>query len=173
MKNDSITLRPLWLNHIERYSDRLRPRLYAALISYLRNGTPVPEKLLPHLGIIIDLIEAEKGEGTTDTVSSPGQDTHKSLTSNIPAPPAQELEYFRTFTEDCARRCCEEYKIDRDTFIATARAILNSWQNPLSPGGPVRHKDENDFWAHMIQAVHHEFTVTRRITIQRRQLVNT
>ncbi|MDE6300379.1 MAG: hypothetical protein K2M19_01505 [Muribaculaceae bacterium] len=61
MKNSAVTLKPLWINHIERFSDRMRPRLYAALIAYLYRGTPVPEKLMPHLGIILDLIEEEFG----------------------------------------------------------------------------------------------------------------
>ncbi|MDE6301160.1 MAG: hypothetical protein K2M19_05550 [Muribaculaceae bacterium] len=55
-----LVLDALWLDHIERFSERLRARLYAALISYLRHGIPVPEKYMPYLGIIVDHI-AEAG----------------------------------------------------------------------------------------------------------------
>ncbi|MDE6300923.1 MAG: hypothetical protein K2M19_04335 [Muribaculaceae bacterium] len=73
MKNAALTLQPLWINHIERFSERMRPRLYGALIAFLLHGTPIPEKLLPYLGIILDLIEAETGVApeTSETSDSP------------------------------------------------------------------------------------------------------
>ena len=43
----NITLDEMWVRHIERFSDRLRGRLYAALIAYINAGTEIPEKLMP------------------------------------------------------------------------------------------------------------------------------
>ncbi|MDE6300988.1 MAG: hypothetical protein K2M19_04670 [Muribaculaceae bacterium] len=88
MKNYTLTLRPLWINHIERFSERMRPRLYGALISYLLHGTPIPERLMPYLGIIIDLIEAEKGE-TSDRSDAPdcSEPSDVSILRNSPQTP--------------------------------------------------------------------------------------
>ncbi|MDE6300478.1 MAG: hypothetical protein K2M19_02015 [Muribaculaceae bacterium] len=156
MNNTTITLRTLWIRHIERFPERMRPRLYGALIAFLLHGTPIPEKLMPYLGIILDLIEAEKRDTTGNSDSSDS--------SGCPvAPPAEELEYLRSFTEDCAPRYCENYDIDSDTFKTIVRNIFDYWQQPLSGREPVRHKNEDDFWKHMSSAVYNELAVTRRI----------
>ncbi|MDE6300281.1 MAG: hypothetical protein K2M19_01010 [Muribaculaceae bacterium] len=159
MKDTALTLNPLWINHIERFSERMRPRLYGALIAFLLHGTPIPEKLMPYLGIILDLMEAENGV-IREKAEDP--DNPECLPSLIPAPPAEELEYLRTFTEECARRCCDDYKIDKETFASATRSIFDHWQRAELHGAPIRHKDENDFWEHMARAVHYEFKITRR-----------
>ncbi|MDE6300142.1 MAG: hypothetical protein K2M19_00310 [Muribaculaceae bacterium] len=162
MKNPSVTLQPLWINHIERFSERMRPRLYGALIAFLLHGTPIPEKLLPYLGIILDLIEAETGVHTDTAEVSENSETAVCLPAAVPEPPARELEYLHTFTEACSRRFCEEFKIDRATFDKTARAIVDYWQLATVHGAPIRHASEDEFWAHIANALHYEFAVSRQ-----------
>ena len=55
----NITLDEMWVRHIERFSERMRGRLYAALIAYINAGTEIPENLMPYLGIILDLMEQQ------------------------------------------------------------------------------------------------------------------
>ncbi|MDE6300672.1 MAG: hypothetical protein K2M19_03035 [Muribaculaceae bacterium] len=78
MTNSTLLLQPLWINHIERFPERMRPRLYGALIAFLLHGTPIPEKLLPYLGIIVDLMELE---GICPAVST---ETPASTCTNAP-----------------------------------------------------------------------------------------
>ena len=42
-----IVLQEMWVRHINRFSERMRGRLYAALIAYMTEGTEIPEKLMP------------------------------------------------------------------------------------------------------------------------------
>ncbi|MDE6301468.1 MAG: hypothetical protein K2M19_07100 [Muribaculaceae bacterium] len=86
MNNTAITLRPLWINHIERFSERMRPRLYGALIAFLLHGTPIPEKMLPYLGIILDLIEAEGDQvaGNKSGDSNQAETTANSASDVLP-----------------------------------------------------------------------------------------
>ena len=72
-----LTIKELWVRHIERFSDRLRGRLYAALIAYLYNGTEIPEKLMPYLGIILDLM-AQEGITPAHPVAEPVDNTSES-----------------------------------------------------------------------------------------------
>ncbi len=163
MTNSTITLQPLWINHIERFPERMRPRLYGALIAFLLHGTPIPEKLLPHLGIILDLIDAEKGVPADNSTTS---EALPAPATAIPEPPAQELEYLRSFTKACSRRFCLQYNIDRETFDRAARAIVDYWQIASLHDGPIRHASEDEFWVDIANAMQYEFAVTRRFSNQ-------
>ncbi|MDE6301826.1 MAG: hypothetical protein K2M19_08935 [Muribaculaceae bacterium] len=161
MTNSTLTLQPLWINHIERFPERMRPRLYGALIAFLLHGTPIPEKLLPYLGIILDLIDAEKADSPDN--SKPSEALPAPATA-IPEPPAQELEYLQAFTKACSRRFCLQYKIDRETFDRAARAIVDYWQIASLHDGPIRHASEEDFWVHIANAMQYEFAISRQFT---------
>ena len=163
MTSPTLTLQPLWINHIERFPERMRPRLYGALSAFLLHRTPIPEKLLPYLGIILDLMGVENEDIHDKTENETLSDSSHCLPTLVPDIPAEELEYLSTFTTECARRYCDKFNIDRETFETTVRNIFDHWQKPHGSGDAIRHKDEDDFWQHMSSAVYYEFTVTQRI----------
>ena len=135
-----IILQDLWVRHIERFSERMRGRLYAALIAYLTKGTEIPEKLLPHLGIILDLIEQE---GITPAPA----DTPA-------AADPKELEYLQEFMNDSAPGFSRRYKISPDDLERIINSQFAYWQEPTPHGGqPLRHKDADHFWHRMSWAL--------------------
>ena len=108
-------------------------------------------------------MEEEKGDVHDKTENELVSDSSECLPTLISDIPAEELEYLRTYTTDCAQRYCDKFNIGRETFETTVRNIFDHWQKPHGTGSAIRHKDEDDFWQHMSSAVYYEFTVTQRI----------
>lgn len=136
-----LTLKSLWIKHIERFSDRLRPRLYDALIGYLLYGTPIPEKLMPFLGILLDLMEIDGDKPMKTYEASPAE---KQLLE----------EYKKGFAEGIMAA----YKIDYETFEAACDEILACWYRP-NRGGHTRpdHADIVEFARDMSGAFYDRF----------------
>ncbi len=140
-----ITLDDMWVRHIERFSERMRGRLYAALIAYLNNGTEIPDKLMPYLGIILDLIEQE---GIT-----PAQPAAK------PPVDAAEQAYLQQFMEENAPGYARRYEIEPEALKHIIDDLFAYWQEPTPHGGrPLRHRDADHFWSQMSYALHLELT---------------
>ncbi len=141
----NITLDEMWVRHIERFSDRLRGRLYAALIAYINAGTEIPEKLMPYLGIILDLMQQQ---GIT-----PGQPAEK------PQADTNEVAYLQQFMEESAPGYSRRYEIEPDALKHVIDELFAYWQEPTPHGGrPLRHRDADHFWSDMSSALHLELT---------------
>ncbi|MDE7467290.1 MAG: hypothetical protein K2M61_02935 [Muribaculaceae bacterium] len=141
----TIVLEDMWVRHIERFSERLRGRLYAALIAYLNAGTEIPENLMPYIGIILDLMEQQG--------IKPGQSAEQ--------PPVDQSEqaYLRQFMEESAPGYVHRYEIESQDLDQVVNSIYAYWQEPTPHGGhPLRHRDADHFWERMSQALQLELT---------------
>lgn len=142
----NIVLQEMWVRHIERFSERLRGRLYAALIAYLVKGTEIPENLMPYLGIILDLM-AQQG-------ITPGQSPEK------PPVDAAEHAYLQQFIEENAPGYVSRYEIDAPALQRVITSIFDYWQEPTPHGGhALRHRDADHFWERMSDALHRELSL--------------
>ena len=138
-----IVLQEMWVRHINRFSERMRGRLYAALIAYMTEGTEIPEKLMPYLGIILDLM----AEANTPHPQSADK------------PPVDPLEqrFLDQFMDELADAYSNQYKVEPDKMNSIINGIFTHWQNPEQNGGrPVRHKDANEFFGRMSDSLDQE-----------------
>lgn len=141
----NITLDEMWVRHIERFSERMRGRLYAALIAYILYGTEIPEKLMPYLGIIIDLMEPQ-GASPAKAAQNPQSD------------PAEQA-YLQQFIEESAPGYSRRYEIEPEGVKQMINSLFAYWQEPTPHGGhPLRHRDADHFWERMSDALHRELT---------------
>ena len=141
----NITLDEMWVRHIERFSDRLRGRLYAALISYLISGTEIPENLMPYLGIILDLME-QKGSDSGKPAETPQVDPN-------------ETAYLQKFMEENTAAFIRHYDMEPAALEEVINSIFAYWQEPAPHGGqPLRHSDADHFWERMSTALHLELS---------------
>lgn len=141
----NITLDEMWVRHIERFSERMRGRLYAALIAYILYGTEIPEKLMPYLGIIIDLMEPQ-GIASAKAAQNPQSD------------PAEQA-YLQQFIEESAPGYSRRYEIEPEGGEQMINSLFAYWQEPTPHGGhPLRHRDADHFWERMSDALHRELT---------------
>ena len=140
-----IILNEMWVRHIERFSERMQGRLFAALIAYINHGTEISEKLLPYLGIILDLMEQQG--------IAPGQPTEK------PPVDPNEAAYLQQFMEESAPGYSRRYDIEPEALKHIIDDLFAYWQEPRPHGGrPLRHRDADHFWSRMSDALHLELT---------------